>query len=201
MPDQLYKILGRNGEAIHGGSGTWFLPQGNRPGKWMPKVNEVRVCYTGYHLLKPMALLVWMDRDVKIFVAEGRGTADNGDEGKIAFQQARLIRVTAWTRICYPLFAADCAERSLESFERTFPDDKRPRQAIEVARKFAAGECSLEEVRAAWSAAESAAWSAAWSAARAAQTARLLQYIHHGAAAVALPWPVLAETKGTSDNA
>ena len=87
------------------------------------------------------------------------------------------------------LFACDCAERVLDLFERQFPDDARPRQAIETARRFAMGEASAEELAraaeaaradvaraaasaAAWSAAWSArvaAWEAAWSAARAAR--------------------------------
>jgi hypothetical protein len=76
------------------------------------------------------------------------------------------------------LFACDCAERVLHIFEREHPHDKRPRQAIEVARQFAVGEATEEEIAAAWDAARDAtdvAWDAArdatdvaWDAARAA---------------------------------
>lgn len=43
-----------------------------------------------------------------------------------------------------PLIAADFAESVLPIFEERFPDDKRPRQAIEAARAFTRGEISLE---------------------------------------------------------
>ncbi|MDP2729632.1 MAG: Imm5 family immunity protein, partial [Dehalococcoidales bacterium] len=84
------------------------------------------------------------------------------------------------------LFACDCAERVLPVFEQQYPDEKRPRQAIEIARKFANGTAAAVELRAAASATASAtasaasaardaawaaawaAWDAAWDAARAA---------------------------------
>jgi len=65
------------------------------------------------------------------------------------------------------LFACDCAERVLPIFEKEYPDDKRPRLAIEAARKFAIGQATQEELFAAWDAAwaaRDAAWVAAWAA-------------------------------------
>lgn len=76
-------------------------------------------------------------------------------------------------------FAVDCAERVLPIYETRYPNDNRPRIAIEAARrciddhsteadKARTAACSAAR-RAARSAAESAAWnaarSAAWSAA------------------------------------
>lgn len=55
------------------------------------------------------------------------------------------------------LFACDCAAHVLPLFEAAHPSDSRPRQAIEVARRFAMGEASNEELNAAWA----AAWAAA----------------------------------------
>jgi len=70
------------------------------------------------------------------------------------------------------LFACECAEDVLPIFERENPDDKSPREAIEVARKFANGEATEEQLdaarAAAWDAARDAAWDAARAAARAA---------------------------------
>lgn len=50
-------------------------------------------------------------------------------------------------------FAIRCAESVLHNFEQQYPNDKRPREAIEVARKVIAGELPSS---AAMSAAESA---------------------------------------------
>ena len=81
------------------------------------------------------------------------------------------------------LFNCDIAEGVLYLFEKQCPDDKRPRQAIETARRYAMGKATKEELEAArvaawaagdaaWDAAEDAAWRAAeddaWAAARAA---------------------------------
>ena len=44
------------------------------------------------------------------------------------------------------LFACDCAEDVLHIFEQEYPDDKRPHNAIETARKYAVGEATDEEL-------------------------------------------------------
>ena len=69
------------------------------------------------------------------------------------------------------LFACDCAESVLHIFEEQYPNDNRPRNAIEVSRKFANGEATIEELDAAREAARDnagasldAAWAAAWAA-------------------------------------
>ena len=71
-------------------------------------------------------------------------------------------------------FACQCAEHTLHFFEDKYPNDKRPREAIAVARRYGADTSSEASAArraarsAAWSAAESAAWSAAGSAAESA---------------------------------
>ena len=77
------------------------------------------------------------------------------------------------------LLACDYAEGVLHLFEADYPEDKRPRQAIEAKRAWVAGDISGEELEAAraaaWAAAgaelPSAAGEAAWAAARAAARA------------------------------
>jgi len=54
-------------------------------------------------------------------------------------------------------WAADCAERVLPYFEAAFPDDDRPRKAIEAARAWACGEIRVGEARTAAIAAHAAA--------------------------------------------
>ena len=55
------------------------------------------------------------------------------------------------------LFACDCAEEVLPIFERAYPGDTRPRDAIAVARRYAEGQDTKEEMDAAWAAACAAA--------------------------------------------
>ena len=72
------------------------------------------------------------------------------------------------------LMAADFAEAVLPIFEREYPDDDRPRKAIQAARYFANGKITEQERDAAWDAAGAAgaaAGAAAWAAAGAARAA------------------------------
>ncbi|MFC2082410.1 putative immunity protein [Candidatus Bipolaricaulota bacterium] len=69
------------------------------------------------------------------------------------------------------LWAADCAEHALPTFEKQHPDDKRPREAIEAGRAWARGELAVSEARTAAFAAHAAARDANEPAARAAARA------------------------------
>lgn len=55
----------------------------------------------------------------------------------------------------------DCAETALPIWEKKYPNDKRPRNAIETARKFADGKATAKELDAARAAADAAAADAA----------------------------------------
>jgi len=71
------------------------------------------------------------------------------------------------------IWAADCAERVLLHFEKNYPEDNRPRKAIEAGRAWVRGEFKMTEARKAAFAAHAAARdadpvAAARSAARAA---------------------------------
>ena len=95
------------------------------------------------------------------------------------------------------LLACDYAEHVLHIFEAKYPDDDKPRKAIEVSRRYARGEATDAELsaawnavgaaaRAAWYAAGAAAWAAAWAAVgdaeRMWQEARLRELLERGQA-------------------
>ena len=172
-----YKALDEDGCSCNGGSGQWSLPRDGGPGEWMPAIEGTLVpCKNGYHLCEDAQVLDWLD--VRIFEAEYRGEMIRYDD-KIVVREARLVReFLEWNEGNARLFACDCAERVLPLFECVFADDARPREAIAVARCFAAGTATELELSAAEAAAStaarsaarfaawSAAWSVAWSAAR-----------------------------------
>jgi hypothetical protein len=83
---------------------------------------------------------------------ESEGAAEYGEDAKDAALQDHRAQA---------LWAADCAERVLTHFEQEFPDDDRPRKAIEAARAWARGEIRVGEARAAALAAHAAARDAA----------------------------------------
>lgn len=164
---KLYKIVSTDFDPIHGGSGKWFAPTKTKPGKWMPKVDNVAACRSGYHLIPAKAIVDWLPRDPitgYLCEAEGRGASDSGGD-KTAFAQARLIKVVGLLdEVSMRLAAADMAERVLPIFYKVRPKDDRPAKAIQAARDFALGKIDA----AAWAAARAAAWDAAWDAAGAA---------------------------------
>lgn len=174
-PPTIYKVLAEDGTACHGGSGKWFLPKGERPGKWMPVIKNIVPCHRGYHLCEGETdLVAWLGP--VIWIAEYRGEQVR-DEDKIVVGEARLVSHCGnWNERTAQLFAADCAEDVLHLYERDYPNDDRPRRAIQAARDFAEGrvsEAATAAARAAaWvaarAAARDAAWDAAWVAARAA---------------------------------
>jgi hypothetical protein len=45
------------------------------------------------------------------------------------------------------LWATDCAEHVLPHFEETYPNDNRPRKAVEAGRAWARGEIKMSEAR------------------------------------------------------
>lgn len=63
-------------------------------------------------------------------------------------------------------WAADCAEHVLPLFTTKYPDDDRPRRAIETARRWSRGQATVGEAREAALAAHAAARTASDAAAR-----------------------------------
>ncbi|MCF6276878.1 MAG: hypothetical protein L3J07_03485 [Candidatus Magasanikbacteria bacterium] len=51
-----------------------------------------------------------------------------------------------WNRQLFLLFLCDCAESILHYFEERYPDDNRPRNTIQVARRYALGEATKKEL-------------------------------------------------------
>jgi hypothetical protein len=64
------------------------------------------------------------------------------------------------------MMAAAFAWQSLKYYEREYPGDYRPRDAIRVTRLYAMGEATSTELAAAWAAAGAAAKAASWAATR-----------------------------------
>ena len=153
----LYKVLNEDGTPYHGGKAKWHLPSG-RPGKWMPPIKDIEPCARGYHVVTIEQLPHWIGP--ALFEVEVRGERIDRED-KSVVSEARLIRrVTTWNERTLRLLACDFAEHVLPIFEKKNPNDVRPREAIAVARRFANGKATPEELRAAYAAAYDAAYAA-----------------------------------------
>ncbi len=189
-----FKVLDENGCSCHGGDAEWSLPTQNddgtwTPGEWMPEVRgNLEPCANGYHVVTLEQLPDWLGE--RIFEVEP-GDEIVHEDNKSVTRTCRLTReCTGWDERTARLFACDCAEHVLSLYEAKYPDDGRPRKAIETARRYAEGKDAVEELAAAWAAAWAAegaasrdvAWEAALNAAWAAAWAA------EGAAAWAAAW-------------
>lgn len=155
-----YKALSADGRSCNGGSSKWALPtlqpDGNyKPGRWMKAVKDIEPCVRGYHVFERKDILTWVN--ATLYECEVRGkTIDHGD--KIVAESCRLIRpVPGYNERTLYLFACRVAENVLSLFEAQYPDDDRPRIAIETARRYADGQATDDELAAAWDAARAAA--------------------------------------------
>ena len=106
------------------------------------------------------------------------------------------------------LMAADFAELVLPIYEKEYPDDDRPRKAMQAARDFANGLIDDAARSAAWSAARSAArsaadaaWAAAMSAARSAADAAMSAADAARAAAMSAAWYAADAARSAADAA
>jgi hypothetical protein len=157
---RLFKVLGENGKPCNSGKGKWYLPRGKRPGRWMPIIDELVPCHSGYHLCRARDLLMWLNST--IYEAEARGT-QIVCSSKVVVAQARLLKSLNWNESIARLFACDCTARALA---RTNKFDARSVQAVIVVRRYARGLATQKELAAARAAARTAARDAqdAWDA-------------------------------------
>lgn len=169
------------------GEGAWSLPVKNADGSWTPGESrdvegELIPCEHAIHACKEHDTPRWVAAE--LYAIEFADEPTVHDDTKVYGRKARLLyRYEAWNERTMRLFAVDCAEHVLHIFEEKYPDDTRPRKAIEAARAYLAGEIDETELenaseakdvpwvsRVRWSA--WASWAAAWSARSAAWAAR-----------------------------
>ena len=106
---------------------------------------------------------------------ETRGTHFVGDD-KSTWAEMMIVRAWEWGKKDSVLLAIFAAELIIDIFEKKYPDDKRPRQAIEAAKNWTKDPSAAKVASAAREAgaycAASAASTGVYSAARAASVAR-----------------------------
>ena len=177
-----YKVTAEDGSSCYGGTGKW------RKGRWRSVKGDLVACERGLHLVTRDQIINWLGP--AIWEAEVDGELIDAGE-KVVARRARVVRrLNTWNETTARLFAADCAERVLPTFEKMYPDDRRPRKAIEAARAFANGEIETAAQAAAWDAAWDAAQAAAWDAARAAAGAAEWAAVWDAARAAERKWQV-----------
>lgn len=136
--------------------------------KWYKIEEPLILCKRGFHAsVRAINAMSYVNCEVLAKV-EVRGKSIK-EQDKQCWSEMRLVKKYKWTKKDSVSLAIYSAELVLENFERKYPNDDRPRKAIEAAKAVLKNDTE-ENRSAAWSAAKSVAESA-WSAAGSARSA------------------------------
>jgi len=159
-----YKWLDKN-DRCNGGKFAWPLPKDGEPGDWVEVTGKMVACSpSALHACRVQDLGTWVSDGDLFEIEMDKPQVARGDD-KVISQKARLLRRIPCSDKIKRLWACDMAEDVLPIFEREYPDDMRPRNAIQAGRDYADGKITAAARDAAWAAAWAAARAAAWGAA------------------------------------
>jgi hypothetical protein len=158
-----YKFLNSVKDKIKSNSGNQVWEVGN----WY-KHEEISMCNSGFHCSKTILDAMSYVKGEILAEVKTKGEHESQSDKEV-WQEMKIVKAYKWTKKDSVALSIFSAELVLKNYEKLYPDDKRPREAIEAAKKVLEND-NEENRSAAWSAAESA-WSAAWSARSAAWSA------------------------------
>ena len=143
---KLYKFL-RTGLKSDSGDMSWT------PNTWYHE-DTAKLCNSGFHASKtPLQALGYVGGEILAEV-EVKGDSDVSDD-KECWTEMKIVKAYHWKKEDSVALSIYAAELVIENYEKQYPDDKRPRNAIEAAKKVL--EADTEENRSAARSAESAA--------------------------------------------
>lgn len=130
------------------GNITWKLNE------WEKIDGELEMCQVGFHSSKePYDAFKYVQGEI-LAVVECR-SEHLKDDDKYCWREQRVIKTYKWTKKDSLKLAIFSAELVLKNFEKKYPNDKRPREAIKAAKKVLSKDTAKNR-SAAWSATESA---------------------------------------------
>ena len=104
-------------------------------GEWLHKDGKPVLCKNGYHCSKGIGqALSYVQGDV-LAVVEVKGKSDKQDD-KECYSDMRIVKAYKWTKTDSVKLAIFAAEQVIDIFEKYNKEDKRPREAIEAAKKY-----------------------------------------------------------------
>jgi len=134
-------------------------------GKWYAHKDELDMCNSGFHCSKGIYQAFSYVQGEILTQVEVKGKSIIQDDKEV-WEKMRIIKSWRWTKKDSVLFAICAARLVLKNFEKEYPNDNRPRKAIEAAEKYIKNPTVKNKNTA------RSARSAAWSAASAARSAR-----------------------------
>ena len=128
---------------------TPYLPQGDEPGEWLPEVERLELCESGYHACTADHLRDWCN--AQLFEVEYKQEPEHHDT-KVNGYCIRFVRkIDTWNDRTARLFAVWCARETLKLIDEP---DPRSVEACDVVERYANGKATKDEL----DAARDAAW-------------------------------------------
>lgn len=123
----LYKSLKANLKSH--GNFTWEV------NKWMHEDGKIEACKNGFHASKNIIdAMGFVDMECLALV-EVKGKSDK-QTNKEAWSDMRIKKAWKWEKEDSVALSIFAAELVIKMFEKEYPNDKRPREAIESAKKW-----------------------------------------------------------------
>ena len=170
-------------------------------GKWHKHEGKLKMCRSGFHCSKNIIDAMRYVNCEWLAQVEVKGKHLIQDD-KECWQEMRITKRWRWTKKMSVSLAIYAAELVLPIFEKKYPDDKRPREAIEVAKKVFKSDTSKngaaakapQSPKAAAGAAAEPPWAteAAWAAGAAAEAAKAAKVAWATEAAAKAAWAAAA---------
>jgi len=158
-----YKFLREIDGKIRSDNGdiTWKI------GKLVTYKGELKLCHSGLHCSKEINQAFSFVQGEILAQVECSGKHLE-EEDKDAWQKMKIVKAWKWQKEDSVALAIFCAELVIDIFEKEYPDDKRPREAIKAAKKWLKNpteknRAAADAADAAWAArdaAEAATWTA-----------------------------------------
>ena len=124
-----YKFLKEGLKSSYGDLPAWQV------GEWRGARGRLQLCVNGFHCSEtPLAALRYVAGEA-LAIVETRG-AELKDTDKSCHAEMRIVRAYRWQKADSVALAIYSAELVLGIFEKKYPADKRPRQAIAAAKRW-----------------------------------------------------------------
>jgi len=128
-----YKFLDLHRKKIVSRSGnvTW------RINEWQEVKGKIRCCHNGLHCSDKIYQAFSYVSGTVLAKVEVAGKKDKDAENdKHCHQKMRIVQAWEWDKITSVKLAVYAAELVIDIYEKQYPNDKRPRNAIEAAKKY-----------------------------------------------------------------
>jgi lysyl-tRNA synthetase class I len=140
-------------------------------GEWAKVRGPIKCCNNGFHASKRAINAMQFVNCEIIALVEVRGESDHEND-KTAHAEMRIKKAYKWTKRDSVELAVFAAEQVIKKYEKKYPNDDRPRKAIEAAKEWLKNPTAAHAAYAAYAAdAAHAAYAAAEAAYAAAEAA------------------------------